>query len=80
MAGRAKAAFAGLPGLEAPPVTSGSHLGETGTIIAADYTNKIGLLGGHRSHHTREDEKQTTDPELASQVSAACRTLLTQSA
>ncbi|OWK33149.1 hypothetical protein [Sphingomonas dokdonensis] len=78
MTRKAKAAFAGLPGLESPLKIEGAGIGETGTIIAAGYTRTVGLLGAHRFHHTREDLKQTVDAALTWQVAAACRTLLTQ--
>ena len=64
----ARAAFTGLPGLEAPYSTEGGGAGELSNIIAAGYAAVIGLLGAHRFHHVAQDDMRCVD---AMQVSDA---------
>ena len=79
-AAAAKVAFAGLVGLDQPIVSDEMRMGETGTIVAAGYQNTIGLLGAHRFHHHRDDDRRCVDTGLIAPVTAACRKLLSAAA
>lgn len=71
---RAKAAFAGLPGLEAPyPGTAQTAAGELGSILHAGYTSVIGVFGSHRYHHARADDLRCVSPALIPPVAEAFR-------
>lgn len=53
----ARAAFAGLPGLESPyPGTAQTAAGELGSILHAGYPTVMGVFGSHRYHHARADD------------------------
>lgn len=69
---QAKAAFAGLPGLEqiytADPKQAA---GELASILAAGYDPVIGAFGSHRFHHARSDDLRCTHPPLIPPVAAA---------
>ena len=68
----AKAAFAGLPGLEqvypADPVLAA---GELGNVLRAGYAPAIGIFGGHRFHHARADDLRCVSAALIPPVGDA---------
>lgn len=68
----ARAAFAGLPGLEAPYAADPkAAAGELGSILHAGYGPVIGLFGVHRYHHTRGDDLRCVSAELIPPVADA---------
>ncbi|WP_411287662.1 hypothetical protein [Phenylobacterium sp.] len=68
----AKAAFAGLPGLEQVyPALQRSAAGELGNVLKAGYEPAIGIFGGHRFHHARSDDLRCVSPDLAVPVAEA---------
>lgn len=71
-----RAAFAGLPGLEAPYPASAGAGGELGEILAAGYPRAAGLLAAHRYHHSAADTPDKTGPELILPVLQAVRSAL----
>jgi hypothetical protein len=72
----ARAAFAGVAGLEQPYPTSGEVHGELRGIIGAGYRTVVGAFGAHRYHHTQNDDARCFDGALAEPVLASFRTLL----
>lgn len=68
----AKAAFAGLPGLEQTyPATRELAAGELASILHAGYEPVMGIFGAHRFHHTRQDDLRCVSAELAPPVASA---------
>ncbi len=76
LVGEARAAFAGLAGLEmAYPVGPGAA-GELATIAAAGYPSIAGIFGAHRFHHIAEDDARCVDARLIEPVVKGCRRLI----
>lgn len=73
---RAKAAFAGLPGLEAAYPASGGAAGEAAEILAAGYPNVAAIFGAHRYHHALADDLRCVDPRLVLPVVRAAEALI----
>ncbi|WP_397402622.1 hypothetical protein [Phenylobacterium sp.] len=68
----ARAAFAGLPGLEQPYAAEPAlAAGELGNILRAGYTPAIGIFGGHRFHHARNDDLRCVSAALIPPVAGA---------
>jgi hypothetical protein len=68
----ARAAFAGLPGLEQPYAADPAlAAGELGNILRAGYTPAIGIFGGHRFHHARNDDLRCVSAALIPPVAGA---------
>jgi hypothetical protein len=68
----ARAAFAGLPGLEAPYAADPkAAAGELASILHAGYGPVVGLFGVHRYHHTRGDDLRCVSAELIPPVADA---------
>lgn len=68
----AKAAFAGLHGLEQTyPATRERAAGETASILHAGYGPVIGTFGVHRFHHTRQDDLRCVSAALVPPVATA---------
>ena len=75
----AKAAFAGLPGLEAPYATDPTQTaGELASILKAGYDPIIGIFGSHRFHHTRSDDLRCVSAPLVPPVSHAMAQVVTR--
>jgi hypothetical protein len=69
-----RAAFRGLPGLEATYVADRATAGgELTDVLAAGYGTLIGLYGGHRYFHTEADDMRCTSADLVAPVAAAFR-------
>lgn len=65
----ARAAFAGQPGLEQVyPADPKAAAGELGSILKAGYGPTVGIFGGHRFHHTRDDDLRCISPALVPPV------------
>ncbi|MBL8772069.1 MAG: hypothetical protein JNK30_11870 [Phenylobacterium sp.] len=68
----ARAAFAGLPGLEsvytADPALAA---GELASILKGGYGQVAGIFGSHRYHHTRVDDLRCVSPALVPPVATA---------
>ena len=68
----AKAAFKGQPGLEqtytADPATAA---GELSAVLKAGYDPAIGIFGGHRFHHARDDDLRCVQAGLIPPVTNA---------
>lgn len=76
LVGEARAAFAGLAGLEmAYPVGPGAA-GELVAIAAAGYPSIAGIFGAHRFHHIAEDDARCVDAQLIMPVVSACQRLI----
>jgi hypothetical protein len=73
---RAKAAFAGLPGLEAVYPTAAGAPGELGPILAAGYANVVGAFGSHRFHHCASDDARCVSAPLVADAYLAFRQLI----
>ncbi|WGM37695.1 hypothetical protein [Caulobacter sp. NIBR1757] len=69
---KARAAFAGLPGLEAPYPSSAGAAGELGEILKAGYAPAAGIFGSHRLHHAETDDARCLHPPLVEAATAAC--------
>lgn len=68
----AKAAFAGLPGLEQVyPADPAQAAGELGNILRAGYDPAIGIFGSHRFHHARADDLRCVSASLVPPVADA---------
>ncbi|MCI3180486.1 hypothetical protein C5708_09485 [Caulobacter sp. CCUG 60055] len=67
----ARAAFAGLAGLEAAYPAAAGAAGEAADILAAGYARTAGIFGAHRLHHARGDDGRCVEPALAVQVADA---------
>lgn len=68
----AKAAFAGLAGLEQTyPATRELAAGELASILHAGYDPVMGIFGVHRFHHTRQDDMRCVSAELVPPVTNA---------
>lgn len=68
----AKAAFAGLPGLEAVYTADPkAAAGELASILTAGYDPVIGIFGSHRYHHTTSDDLRCVSPALIPPVATA---------
>jgi len=67
-----KAAFAGLPGLEATYEADPKHAaGELASILKAGYEPVMGVFGSHRYHHARNDDLRCVSPALIAPVAEA---------
>ena len=67
-----RAAFRGIPGLEATYVADQTTAGgELINVLNAGYTRMIGLYGGHRYFHTRDDDMRCVSADLVQPVAAA---------
>lgn len=73
---RARAAFAGLPGLEAAYPADEGAAGELGTVLAAGYGAAIGMFGAHRFHHTALDDMGCVEASHTGDVVARTQRLL----
>jgi hypothetical protein len=68
----ARAAFAGLPGLEQPYAADPAlAAGELGNILRAGYNPAIGIFGSHRFHHARADDLRCVSAALIPPVARA---------
>ena len=68
----ARAAFAGLPGLERVyPADPAQAAGELGSILKAGYPTAMGIFGTHRFHHTRADDMRCVSGAFVAPVAAA---------
>ncbi len=75
----AKAAFAGLPGLEQVyPADPARAAGELGNILRAGYGSAIGIFGSHRFHHARADDLRCVSPALIPPVVDAFARVITE--
>ncbi|MDZ4375618.1 MAG: hypothetical protein U1C74_29915, partial [Phenylobacterium sp.] len=73
----ARAAFAGLPGLEAAYAADPKlAAGELGSILKAGYPQAMGIFGGHRYHHARNDDLRCVSPALIRPVVEAFKTVI----
>jgi len=73
--GPVRAAFHGLPGLEATYLADQTTAGgELINVLNAGYARMIGLYGGHRYFHTRADDMRCVSAELVAPVAMAFRT------
>ncbi len=72
----AKAAFAGLPGLEAVYPTAAGAPGELGPILRAGYANVAGVFGSHRYHHCESDDARCVSAPLVAEAYRAFRRLI----
>ena len=67
-----RAAFKGLPGLEAAYVADQTTAGgELVNVLKAGYPSAIGLYGGHRYFHTRADDLRCVSADLVAPVARA---------
>jgi hypothetical protein len=71
----ARAAFAGLPGLEVPYPAAQGAAGELGEILKAGYP-AAGIFGAHRLHHARIDDGRALYPPLVVQAAIAAERFL----
>ncbi len=71
----ARAAFAGLPGLEAAYVSGQGAAGELGDVLAAGY-RAVGMFGAHRFHHTALDDMRCVEPTHTEEVVVRTQRLL----
>ena len=70
-----RAAFHGVSGLEATYVADQTTAGgELVNVLSAGYTRMIGLYGGHRYFHTRDDDMRCVSADLVQPAAAAFRT------
>ena len=68
----ARAAFAGQPGLEQVyPADPAGAAGELASILKAGHNPTVGIFGGHRFHHTRDDDLRCVSPALIPPVVTA---------
>lgn len=65
---KARAAFAGLAGLETPYSIERGAAGELSHIIAAGYPAIMGMLGAHRFHHVAGDDMRCVQPSHVADV------------
>lgn len=73
----AKAAFAGLGGLERVYEAQVKlAAGELGNILRAGYEPAMGIFGTHRYHHARGDDLRCVSGELVPPVAQAFRTVI----
>ncbi|HYE46393.1 MAG TPA: hypothetical protein VEA44_11550 [Caulobacter sp.] len=72
----ARAAFAGLPGLEAPYPSSRGAAGELGEVLKAGYAPAAGVFGAHRLHHAACDDMRCLHPPLVEAAAAAAERFL----
>lgn len=69
---RLRKAFAGQPGLEQPyPAQRGGAAGELTHVLKAGYAPAVGIFGGHRFHHSANDDLRCISPPLARIVAEA---------
>jgi hypothetical protein len=69
-----RAAFRGIPGLEATYVADRTTAGgELINVLAAGYGTMIGLYGGHRYFHAQADDMRCTSGDLVAPVASAFR-------
>ena len=69
-----RAAFRGIPGLEATYVADQTTAGgELINVLNAGYGTMIGLYGGHRYFHARADDMRCTSAGLVAPVATAFR-------
>jgi hypothetical protein len=74
----ARAAFAGLPGLEAVYAADPkAAAGELASILQAGYGLVIGLFGAHRYHHTRADDLRCVSADLIPPVAEGFAKVIT---
>lgn len=71
-----RAAFQGLPGLEAVYPLGAGAAGELAHVAAAGYRRLVGVFGAHRFHHARSDDGRCVDAHLADTAFQAARRLL----
>ena len=69
-------AFAGQPGLEVPRATGNFAAGELTNVLAAGFTNVLGIFGAHRFHHVREDDQRCVDPVATARAITALKSIL----
>lgn len=76
LVGDARAAFAGLAGLEMTYPVGAGAAGELSTIAAAGYPSIAGIFGAHRFHHVAEDDARCVDARLIAPVLQGCKHLI----
>ncbi len=70
----ARAAFSGLPGLEAVYAADPKlAAGELASILQAGYPRAMGIFGSHRYHHARNDDLRCVSPALVPPVAEALK-------
>lgn len=73
---RARAIFAGQPGVEMAYPSAEGAAGELGEIIKAGYLRHAGILGAHRHHHAATDDMSTIAAPPLAATARGCRDLL----
>ena len=71
-----RAAFKGLPGLEAPYAAGAGSAGELTHILAAGYPRVAGVFGAHRFHHAEGDDGRCVSGALTAQAAEAFKALI----
>lgn len=72
----ARAAFAGVAGLEAPYPSTEGGAGELREIVAAGHRAVFGMLGAHRRHHVSNDNMDCVDARHTCEVLLRLQSLL----
>lgn len=74
---RARAIFAGQPGLEMAYPSSAGAAGELSEVIKAGYSRHAGIFGAHRHHHAAGDDLSVIVAEPLAATARAISELLT---
>jgi hypothetical protein len=73
---RARAIFAGQPGIEMAYPSSEGAAGELSAIVNAGYPRHAGVFGAHRQHHAESDDMSTITPAPLAATARGFRDLL----
>jgi hypothetical protein len=68
--------FASQPGLEVPRATGSFAAGELTNVLAAGYTDVLGIFGAHRFHHTLGDDQSCADQVATARAITALKAIL----